>query len=95
MTDNIITPIERAHLSKRYRLGGTGPETTINYAISTGFAYADKNAAGAPDAIRNSIARLFIHFMLQADVGEKKLLMRAIDLQIEMGKGTANDAHEH
>jgi hypothetical protein len=86
MTTDIISSTERAHFSKRYRLGGLGPEATINYAVATALAYADKHALGAPDVIRNGIARVFIHYTLQSDAGEKKLLMIAIDRLIDMGR---------
>jgi len=90
---NTLSPTERAYLSERYHLGGNGPEAAIDYAIKTAFAYADQHAAGAAPVIRDAIARAFIHFMLQADRGEKMLLMQAIDRLIDMG--SACHAHRH
>jgi hypothetical protein len=87
--DDILTATERTFFLKRYGREGSGASETVDAVITTAFEYADKHCHAAPPAIRNSIARVFINFILQSDAGEKQLLMRAIDDLIELGKAHA------
>lgn len=88
--DNIITPVERGYLSKRYRLDGLGPETTIEYAVQKATEYANTHAGNAPEVIRTAVSRLFIRFFLERDDGERLVFMRAIDRLIEVGRGVVH-----
>lgn len=85
-TEDIITPQDRAYLAKLYRVGGLGPDATIQYAIDTAHNYAATYARDMPPFVRRLVAQLFIRYLLARDRGDKQDIRTAIDVALEVGR---------
>lgn len=90
MQNDIITAEDRAHLAQRYKVGGLGPEATIQYAIDTAHRYAATYCRDMPAFVHRIVAQLHVRYLIAGDRGTKLELRQAIDMMLEIGRGCAN-----
>lgn len=85
--NDIITPEDRAYLERRYRVGGTNSEATIQYGINSAHEYADTYARDMPAFVKRLVAQLYIRYLLAHDRSDKMEIRCAIDVALQIGRG--------
>lgn len=84
--DDIITAEDRKHLSQRFKVGGLGPEATIQYAIDTAHQYAATYCRDMPAFVHRLVAQLHVRYPLAGDRGDKLEIRSTIDTVLEVGR---------
>lgn len=87
---DIITAEDRKHLSERFKVGGLGPEATIDYAIKQAHNYAATYCRDMPAFVHRIVAQLHVRYLIVGDRGTKLELRQAIDMMLEIGRGCVN-----
>lgn len=90
MSDDIITTEDREHLAQRFKVGGLGPNATIQYAIDTAHDYAATYCRDMPPFVHRIVAQLHVRYLIAGDRGTKLELRNAIDMVLEIGRGCVN-----
>jgi len=62
------------------------PEETLRYAVDRAEEFAEAHARGALPSIKTAIGQLHFRYAMQADVGERQLIRKAIDSLLELAE---------
>ena len=84
---DIITDEDRKHLAERFKVGGLGPDATIQYAIDTAHKYAATYCREMPEFVHRIVAQLHVRYLVAGDRGTKMELRQSIDIMLQIGRG--------
>lgn len=79
-----LEPHELHYWATKYR--GPNPAASVDYAHRQAIEYVQHHATDMLPSIQNAIIRARFRYILEPDVGERKLIQRAIDAQLELGR---------